>query len=242
MMKELRKILGIASIEAAWVRRQPLWIFQGFVSSVGITLMMFAWGGTAALKNIAAVFIIIGSWSQGLNIVAQSIGWARISHELERLVASPASLLTYFAGVVLGTSPFMLSMWIPAIIIIFVLNIEIFSLLVLLLLSPVALILGSFTSLLVILNIKNPTNISAITNPLATATTILPPVYYPLSVLPPLLRELMLLFPTVSLMEVARWIFGASPTYGPIIPTMIVIFWLILTTALLVKKVKWGLE
>ena len=44
-------------------------------------------------------------------------------------------------------------------------------------------------------------NILAITNPLLTFTTVLPPVYYPLSAVPEELRLVCLLIPTTAMSE-----------------------------------------
>ena len=76
-----------------------------------------------------------------------------------------------------------------------------------------------------------------------TITTILPPVYYPASILPPLIKEIALIVPTASLVEIGRHllngvIFDNSLMY----PIAVVIFWLILTTVLVAKKLRWGLE
>lgn len=241
-IRTLRQIMGIAYIDGIWVRRQPMWLVQGIMGSIGFIMVMFAWGRAEALRNLAIAYVVVGAWSQGLNIVAQNIGWGRIGHGYERLVASPVTLLIYFLGVVVGTSPFMMIDVGPAIILSILVGMDMFSFMALLLLAPLALALGAFLSLSVILRIKNPTNISAITNPLNTITCILPPVYYPISILPPVLREMALAVPTVSLTEVGRWIVGSNPTYSIIYPSAIVAGWVIALTFLVSRKLRWGLE
>jgi len=242
LMKKLRQILGIAYLESRWIRRHPLWIVQGVTGTAGFIIAMFAWGGNEALRNLAIAYVITAAWSQGLNIIAQDIGWGRIGHDFERLVASPVTLPIYFAGVTIGTTPFMIVMLIPALILVYMIGMDIISFVALLFLSPLALVLGAFTSLSIILRIKNPTNISAITNPLNTVTVSLPPVYYPIGILPPVLREIALIFPTTSLMELGRWIAGGPLTYNPLIPISITLAWLSITAFLVSKRLKWGLE
>lgn len=242
MMEVLRRVLGIAYLESRWVRRQPLWIVQGVMGTAGFIMVMFAWGRAEALRNLAIAYVVVGAWGQGLNIVAQDIGWSRIRREFERLVASPVSLPVYFAGVVIGTSPFLIVDVVPAALLAVVVGMDFLAFMALLLLAPVALMLGTFLSLSIILRIKNPTNISAITNPLNTMTVILPPVYYPLSVLPPALRMAALAVPTVSLVEIGRWITGYGFSYNPAYPLAVLLGWMTILVFLVAGRLRWGLE
>lgn len=242
MIEKLRQVIGVAYIESQGIRRQPLWMVQGVIFALGFIMMLFAWGRFEALTNLTIAYVVVGAWSQGVNIVAQNMGWNRVNRELERLVASPVTLPVYFAGVVVGTSPFMMPIMVPAVILAMIVRMKILSLILLFLLSPMALVLGAFLSLSIILRMKNPTNISAITNPLSTMTTILPPVYYPVSILPPILKEIALAIPTVSLMEVGRWIVGSSPTYNALYPSAILVGWLTALVVLVARRLKWGLE
>jgi len=236
--------MGIAYIESRWLVRQPLWLVQGLVSSIGFTMLMFFWGGVEALKNMILAWLIAGAWSNGLNIVAQSIGWSRLFYDYERLVASPVTLAIYFIGVVAGNLPFFFLVDVlPAFIISLLVKMTLQTILALLALSPLALTLGALTSLYIILRLKNPTNISAITNPLNTITVTLPPVYYPLTPLPQILRIIALVVPTVSFMEISRWTTNYPYTcFDPILPTIMLAVWLLIITPLTLKKLKWGLE
>lgn len=242
MIEKLRQIIGVAYVETRWVRRQPLWLVQGVIGTIGIIMIMFAWGRTEALRNLAIAYVIVGAWGQGLNIVAQNMGWIRIGHEYERLVASPVTLSVYFLGVVIGTSPFMAINVVPAAILAILVGMDILSFVAPLLLAPIALALGAFLSLSIILRMKNPTNISAITNPLYTMTVVLPPVYYPLGILPPGLREIALAVPTVSLTEVGRWIVSSNLTYNAMYPLAMLVGWLVVSILLVSGKLRWGLE
>ncbi len=244
MLQAFRQILGVAYIESRWIKRQPLWIVQGVIGAIGFIIILFAWGGVEALRRLVVAYIIVGAWGQGLNIVAQVIGWNRIYGEYERLVASPVTLPIYFIGIVLGTSPFLIVNIIPAIVLAIIANVNLTSFLCVLLLAPIALILGSFLSLSIILRIKNPTNISAITNPLYTLTVVLPPVYYPAYILPSIIREIGLLVPTASLVEIGNYLLKPNPNayYSTIYSIIVTVLWLIVTIYLTVRKMKWGLE
>jgi ABC-2 type transport system permease protein len=241
-MQWLRQILGIAVLNGKWILRQPLWIFQSFIGVIGLTITLFAWGSSLALSNLVVAYLVIGSWGLGLNIVAQTIGWNRVGHVYESYVASPITLPIYFLGTILGSMPFFSAHLSTAIVISILSQMDLAFIPLALLLSLISLILGAFLSLSIILRLRNPTNISAITNPLNTLTTILPPIYYPLSFLQPVLRNLALAVPTVPLMEIGRWL-AAVPTGQEIVLSLTsLIIWTVIVTILVAKKLRWGLE
>lgn len=241
-MQQLRQILGIAVLNGKWILRQPLWIFQSFIGVIGLTITLFAWGSNLALSNLVVAYLVIGSWGLGLNIVAQTIGWNRVGHVYESYVASSISLPIYFIGTIFGSTPFFAAHLSSAIVISTLCQMDLALIPVALLLSLLSLILGAFLSLSIILRLKNPTNISAITNPLTTFTTILPPIYYPLSFLHPVLRMLSLAVPTVSLMEIGRWLANIPSSQDILLPFISLITWAVIVTVLVAKKLKWGLE
>lgn len=241
-MQQLNQILGIAVLNGKWVLRQPLWIFQSFIGVIGMTITLFAWGSNLALSNLVVAYLVIGSWGLGLNIVAQTIGWNRVDHVYESYVASPITLPIYFVGTILGSMPFFSAHLSTAIVISILCRMDLAFVPIALLLSLISLILGAFLSLSIILRLRNPTNISAITNPLNTLTTILPPIYYPLSFLQPELRHLALVVPTVPLMEIGRWLAEVPTGQDLALSFTSMIAWVVIVTVLVAKKLRWGLE
>ncbi|MCD6563939.1 MAG: hypothetical protein J7K23_08530 [Thermoproteales archaeon] len=243
MFRYIRQIVGISYLQMVWIKRQPTWIMQGLISAIGFTMLLYVWGSLDALRNLVIAYIITGAWGIGLNIVAQTIGWDRINHDIEFYVASPVTLSVYFLGTVVGSSPFLVSSIIPSIVVALIFRMSLFPIIVLLPLSFIALLLGAFLSLSIILRIEKRTNISAITNPLYTLTITLPPIYYPLYVLPYPLRWIALIIPSVPIMELARWMTGyASIGCNPMYSIISVVVWLIATLYIVAKKFKWGLK
>jgi ABC-2 type transport system permease protein len=183
-MRFLWRVLGVALFNFVFVKRQWMWILQNVIIALGVLFIALGWGGAVAVKTLVPIYIVISAWGFGLNIVAQMVGYDRVVREWERLVASPLQLIEYFTGLTLGTLPLMVSSIAPPILLYSLWSLDLRSVAIALLISPIAMILGSFLSLSIVLRIRNPMNISAITNPLMSVTTFLPPVLYPPTVLP----------------------------------------------------------
>jgi ABC-2 type transport system permease protein len=242
MIRVIRQILGIAVIHLKGIQRQPLWLVQSIIGVSAWALTMYAWGSTRALENLVLVYIVAGSWALGLNMVAQSIGWEKVDFIYDSNVASPVTLPIYFLGMIAGETPYFLVNLIMGLAMGAVIGMQLSLLLPMMLVAVISTILGSFLSLSIILRLKNPTNISSITNPLYTLTIFLPPVYYPLTFLPTMLKEISLVVPTVSLMEIARWITMTPTACNPILSFISLLAWLSVSTLLVFKKLKWGSE
>ena len=242
MFRVLRQIIGVAIINIKAIQRQPLWIVQSIIAASAWALTMYAWGSTRALENLVLVYIVAGSWALGMNTVAQSIGWEKLDLIYDSNVASPLTLPIYFLGKIMGLAPYFLVNLVISMAVAAMIGMRLLLLLPLMFVAVVSMILGSFLSLSIILRLKTPTNISAITNTLRTFTLFLPPVYYPITFLPALLRETSLVIPTVSLMEMARWVIHTQTECDPILSFISLLSWLSVSVLLVAKKLKWGSE
>jgi ABC-2 type transport system permease protein len=235
------RILGVAGFNFAWVKRQWMWIIQSLMFTLSIVLIAYGWGGYTIAKTVIPIFMVVSAWEFGLNIITQEVGWHRVSREWERIIASPLTLLEYFTGLVIGMLPMELASLIPLSIIAVTSGFEIQVVLFPLILTPLAMALGAFFSLSIVLRVKNPMNISAITNPLTTATVFLPPVLYSTTILPEPLRTISMGIPTVALAEIVRAII-AKTWIIPVYPIISITAWLAITTITTAKALKWGLE
>jgi ABC-2 type transport system permease protein len=239
MIGIIRRIIGIAMISSRWIVRQPLWIVQGIISIIGISVLMMVWGGLEAIKNLALAFIIIGFWGQGLNLMAQNIGWYRVNKIEDMFICSPISILEYYVGVGLGTLTFSLINLFPSFLILFYVDL-LYVIPIVLVMGAISLFIGSFVGLIAVLNIKNPTNVSAITNPLYTLTVLLPPVYYPAFYLPYPINMIASIIPTSVLMELSRYFVGIQTVFNFTILTILLIIWFLAPLIFLFKIISWG--
>jgi ABC-2 type transport system permease protein len=242
-MRTLWRALGAALLNFTVFRRQWMWIVQNIMFSLGVLLLALGWGGSAAVRVLIPVYIVISGWGFGLNIIAQFVGYDRISKEWERLVASPLKLVEYFIGLTVGTSPPLLTGILVLVVLMVAWGFDLtHTVAVALLVSLIAMVLGAFLSLAIVLRIRNPVNISAITNPLATLTTFLPPVLYPPAVVPEPLRTASVAVPTVALAEVTKFLSLGVSTLPVELCTASIAAWLVVTTIATLKVLKWGLE
>jgi len=242
-VRSLWRVLGAAYAEFLFWRRQWVWIAQSLMMLLGFAVLSSAWGGLAALRHMIVASVFVGAWGVGLNVIGQDVGWDRLSKQYELYVASPLTLAEYYAGVVAGQLPFFaVNVAVPTAAVL-LLGVPPTSLLALLAIALAALALGSFLSLAVVLRIRNPMNISAVTNPLFTFTTILPPVYYPMGVLPQPAKLLALISPTTPLAELARWATGVTEAcLDPVTALGLTAAWFLVSAVALKGVLKWGLE
>jgi ABC-type multidrug transport system permease subunit len=182
-------------------------------------------------------------WGFGLNIIGQFVGYDRITREWERMIASQLTVGEYFVGMILGMLPLGLADIAPLVAIAILWRFDIKLLLVAIGLSPLAMAIGAFLSLAIVLRIKHPMNISAITNPLYFLTIFLPPVFYPSSILPEPLRTSVLAIPTASFAEIIRALAAGSYMSRQVFfAGLSVLVWLTLSAIATKRALKWGLE
>jgi ABC-2 type transport system permease protein len=241
-MKALWRVLGVALYNFIIFRRQWMWAVQNIMFTASTVLLVLGWGGSQAAKTLVPVYIVASGWGFGLNIVGQSVGYDRISREWERLVASPLNLIEYLIGLTLGSSPPLLPGIFVLIVLAPVLGLSMASVVVALLLSLVAMVIGAFLALAIVLRIRNPMNISAITNPLVTLTTFLPPVLYPPTIVPEPLRTALAAIPTVALAEITKLLTVGASAISVELCIASIAAWLAATVIATLKVLRWGLE
>ncbi len=235
------KISGVVYLTSRWIRRQPLWLVQDLFIVVGFAILMFVWGGIAGLKNVLVAWFISGAWGMGVNLVAQSIGWDKQGKTMDMFIASPIKPFHYIFGYFLSSLIFLVADFLymlPLVIFLDAWGIVLASLIAV---APL-LIISNLVGLSIVMRIKKPTNISAITNPIQMMLIILPPVFYPASVIPETARYFVLLIPTAAGAEIAREISGLS-TWGNLwYPIGVLLGWVILGILTSSKTVRWGME
>ena len=241
MMRWLRSTLGVAAMGSRWIIRQPMWLLQSLGLTAAFALMLYAWGGIEALRNIVIAWVVAGAWALGVNLVGQNIAWERLHGQLDMLIASPLTPGAYIAGMTLGSMLFMAFDAVPLAALAAAIGAWrelIAGIAAALLLLPVSV----FTGLAIAMSIRNPGSVSAATNTVASLLQLLPPVFYTAAILPPWLRPVALITPTSAAAELARSLSGLPHVYTPADTLAALTAWLVLGAALATRTIKWGLE
>ncbi len=237
----IRSVLGVMVLSSRWIVRQPGWLVQSIINVTGFAIILWAWGGMRGLENLLIAWLVSMGWGLGVNIIGQHVGYERLFGILDIYIASPVTPARYVAGVTLAGLPYAAVPYMLVFLISLAIGkpeLALAGTLASLALLPVSASLG----LAVAMRIKKPTNISAITNPIANLLTILPPVFYPLYMVPEPLRPLALSAPTAAAAELARAVAGTGSVAPAWQPALSLLLWLAASTAVAAKVVKWGQE
>ncbi len=235
------KISGVAYLTSRWIRRQPMWLVQDLFVVAGFAILMFVWGGIMGLRNVLIAWFISGSWGMGVNLVAQSIGWDKQGKVMDMFIASPVKPFHYLFGYFLSSLIFLGADFLYMLPLVFFLDAWRIVLASLVAVVPI-LIISNLVGLAIVMRIKKPTNISALTNPIQMMLIILPPVFYPASVIPEGARYFVLLIPTAAGAEIARQIGGLSTWNNLWYPFLVLAAWVIMGVVSSAKVVRWGME
>jgi len=235
-------ILGVARLSAAWIIKQKAWIFNNLFFIVSLGIILWAWGGARGVGYLIVGMLSTMGFSMGVNMVGQEVGYSRVLKSLDLFLASPITPRVYIAGVTLGQLLFVaiaeLPILIPLGLALGYLDLTVYSLLTGLALIPFGVLLGTSIAFY----IKKPGNISAITNPIVSILTLLPPVFYPTTILPEPLRYIALLIPTSAAASLARTLGGLETAYHPLAPLMVLAAWTIAALIAANRLVKWSLD
>lgn len=241
LLRALRMMVGVARLESAWITRQPMWIIQDIFMVISLSIILWAWGGVRGVSYVITGYIVATAFGLGVNIVGQSMGWSRVIKTLELYIASPITPRIFIVATTLSGAVFLVTSFTLFLVLGLLLGqvkLVIYSFTSALLLTPLSVLLG----LIIAFYVKKPGNISAITNPVVSILTLLPPVLYPVSVLPEPLRHIAVIIPTVTAAELARTLGGVETVYNPVLLAVILLTWTLIAFIIANRVVKWSLE
>lgn len=232
----LASLIAIARLHASWIIRQPTWMIQDVLMVVAFAVILSSWGGSRGIEYVVSGGIVSESFSIGINMVGQEVGFSRITRTLDLYLASPISPRIFAAGVFLGSSLFMMpSLLVYTAIAWFIGKpwLTLYSMII----SLPLMMLSTLIGLAIAFSIKKPGNISAITNPISFISTALPPVLYPATIIPEPLRVIAISVPTASAASIARTLGGIETGIDPTITLAILSLWII-AAVIAINKVK----
>ncbi len=210
---KFREVLYIGLWDALPILRDPTLLFIiSLFSFLPVFFLALFSGSSNALPALVGAAVLSLAFL-GLN-VAQSVyynkHWFRIQ---DVLVASPVSALSYALGLSFST----LIVSAPTVVLCFSIllvsvHIAPFSFLAVLAVAALMWLATVFIGFAIGLTIKSQRRANSLPQVLGLVFGFIPPVYYPLSLLPGYLQPLAMLIPSTDAAELAKYYFGLLPT------------------------------
>ena len=218
-MKRTREALYVGFFDALPVLRDPgILILLGLVSFLPV-IFIFVFAGGAATQQALVGSIVLSLAFMGL-FTAQSIFFNKHWFRFQDIyVASPVSPVSYAMGLSLST--FIVS--IPAVLAAFLLLLGALPVSVVNLIFAVASTVVLWIAMVLLgfvigTSIRSVRRANSLPQILGFVLGFLPPVYYPIDVLPPSMRIPALLIPTTHAAQLAKYYFGlVSMTPGDVV-------------------------
>ena len=193
------QVYAIARIYAAWFVRSKLWLLNQLIIPASMYVVFALTVGRGYEVNALIGGSIAMFWNAGLNALSQQVFYYRV---LDMFIASPVTPAIFAAGVSLGA---LLNTLLPSIPVLaaiaFHLGVRTASIVPVLL---TALLLGSLVGVFMANTMRDLVRFGALANVAYYLLVLLPPVYYPLALVPGNVRGLVLLVPTTALADVTR--------------------------------------
>ncbi len=241
-MRLIKQFLAIAIMFAIPAIRNPIWYLAISIIPCAFFFVFWLLGGMKLCYHAILGALVVFSINAGLVSLPQLAVGLKSRKLQEMFVASPVHPIIYALGIAFSRFIYVL----PLIMIAFVVLI-VKGLLSGLVIPYVLLILiltwftGSMIGFTIATYINNVLYISSIANLLGLLLNLLPPVYYPVSLIPQRFHLIALLFPTSSAAQIIR----AASHLGDAVSIKILFCWIVLlgyaisSIILVVKKARW---
>ncbi|MDY6986191.1 MAG: ABC transporter permease [Candidatus Thermoplasmatota archaeon] len=241
-MSKLNKLLGVVCINLKPFIRNPLWSVILLLQPLGMMIIFRIIGGSGSEVHAIIGGIVVFSINGGMVNLPQYVVRDKAIKFNYFFVSSPISPLAYSFGKAIGIS---LPLVPPLLLMIILLRsfqpfgwIGFLSLIGVVSLSWVAgVLMGFFISTY----INNMIYISAVANGLQVVLAMLPPVYYPVSLLPSAIQAPVLLIPTSSMAHLSRVAVGAESfsRTTTLLSFVILAAYCLFFSLLIVRKSQW---
>jgi len=235
---KLLKVLAVVRIYSSWFLATKLWLVNQLIIPFSMYIIF-----TLVLGRGYEIYALIGatislSWNAGANAVSQQLFYHKHSLRIKDMfIASPLDPMEYGLGCGLGA---LLNSILPAVPVFVLMTTYVSSLIVYaFMVFILSWLLGTLFGFWLGNFAMDRTKLGAITNILYHLLIMLPPVYYPLEVLPEWARYIALLVPPASLAHLMSYQFALSQS--PYIITLLIILssYLVIFTFLALKYTRW---
>lgn len=209
MMLPVRQAFLIAYMTGVlWLRRNPMSLVFTAISPFSLLFVLFVISGGQYTDFAVAGSLVMALVGYGLAL-GQDISFYKTEYKVQDVfVASPVSPLTYMMGLALSELLFGLPALVVLASLVIFFGAPIFS--IPLLVATILLIWGSMSAIGFflsshMLHMRNATQVISFVN---VILAILPPVFYPIDIMPPALQPLAYAMPTTHASLIIQYIIG----------------------------------
>jgi len=237
-MGKLSSVLAIARMYSAWSRRSRLWVVNQLIIPFSIYIMFSLLLGRGFEVNALIGGLVALAWNYGTTALSQQVFSYRYHYKfLDMFIASPVTPSIFVIGAALGT---LLDALLPAIPIFILATVYVgFNAIKLIPVFLASWFLGSVTGFFEAYRAKSPVRFYAFANLMYYLLTVLPPVYYPVTVIPGIGMYIALLIPTVALSDLARIALSMGNPANLYYDLLVVSLYAVIMIILLVKYIEW---
>lgn len=212
-MMVLRQISSLTLLMSRGSLRQPLVYVAMAASPASYFLVLSLLGGVRLGRHALLGALVAFAVNAGIVSLPQLALFYRARRLQDVFVASPVSPLTYALGMAISRLVYVA----PPLLVVYVLlatvsGLSLWHLVAVIPLTLLAWLTGSLLGFATAARWENPMTIATASNMLGVLLVMLPPVYYPLELLPPAVRWVALAIPTANVAELLRVVVGLVTT------------------------------
>ena len=241
---KIRQLYGVTAIYAIpLIKRNPIWIITSLIIPFSFIVVFYFIGGKSLGVQAPIGALTTLSFNAGLVNLPQYLVMSKFRKLHYYFVSAPVSPIMYNFALAIA----MLLPMVPGLIIMALIcymlgaYFSITGMVILVLVILLTWAVGSLLGFFIGVSANNIMYISAISNTLGLLLGTLPPVYYPLTYVPPSWRNILMIIPTVSSANLMRWALGTvKVSINDVVLSFIILCAYILVFATLVqKKAEW---
>lgn len=241
-MKAIKETLAIAIMLSIPTIRNPLWHFTISIIPMSIFFIFWLIGGISLGQHALFGALVVFSINAGIVSLPQIAVSLKYSKIQQMFVASPVHPVTYALGIAISRLLYVAPPLVILLVILIVSSLLSFSVIPWVIIIILAIwFTGSMLGFTIATYFENMVYISSIANLLGLLLNLVPPVYYPLEIIPDNFQWFALVFPTVNaaqLIKSAGNVIEISPM-RIVLHFGIIIVYCLISIIIVIFKSKW---
>lgn len=232
----LRMIIGFAWLNGVIAaKRNPLWVVSYLITPISLFVLFYVWGGREFALNAVIGGIISMATMNGIGLMGDVAFYKNMIKLHDMMVASPMSSIHYMFGLAVSGLLFSVpGLCVMLILVYSFLGLSVSSFLSILLIFFILVLATAGLAFTLATFVKELRYVWPLSNILSFALIILPPVYYPYTLLPKSLGLLSVLIPSSNASMMLNYILNnfrtlpldAKLVFGLLLAEAVVFLWI----------------